>query len=237
MRPLSFRPIAVCIGARTAILHRCSHLAFISPAGIGVCTLHFSRQFALVLAPLCTLFPKVATAMAVVNSKPLVHILVGIDPRIKKPVLYSEDEIDLEKETGVRARIRPQFGTYGELMLKLTVKRGCSEKALQTAEIKAIAIIKFNWDNPRHYVEDAVQPPPYRSDEYVEDPVEAMIRFAQHGRSRFITQLASNVEPPRPPKRPLSPPNGDGGSNKKGYFLGPRHGQAEGEQYPASRRP
>ena len=75
-------------------------------------------------------------------------------------------------------------------------------------------------------------PPPHTSDEYVEDPVEEMIRFAQHGRSRFMTQLASNVEPPRPPKRPLSPPNGDGGSNKKGFF-GPRHGQAEGEQYPA----
>ena len=169
--------------------------------------------------------------MAVVNSKLSVHILLGIDPRIKKPVLYSEDEIDLEKETGVRARIRPQFGTYGELMLKLTVNRGCSEKALQAAEIKAMAIIKFNWENPRHYVEDAVQPPPYISDEYVEDPVEEMIRFAQHGRSRFMTQLASNVEPPRPPKRPLSPPNGDGGSNKKGFF-GPRHGQAEVEPDP-----
>ena len=76
------------------------------------------------------------------------------------------------------------------------------------------------------------RPPPHTSDEYVEDPVEEMIRFAQHGRSRFMTQLARNVEPPRPPKRPISPPNGDGGSNKKGFF-GPRHGQAEGEQYPA----
>ena len=72
--------------------------------------------------------------------------------------------------------------------------------------------------------------PTHTSDEYVEDPVEEMIRFAQ--RSHFMTQLARNVEPPRPPKRPLSPPNGDGGSNKKGFF-GPRHGQAEGEQYPA----
>jgi len=170
--------------------------------------------------------------MADANSHIRTDKWVSIDPRIEKPVLYSVDEINIEKETGVRARIRPQFGMYGELMLKLTFKGGCAEKALQAAEIKAMAIIKFNWDNPRHYVEDAVQPPPYTSDEYVEDPVEEMIRFAQHGRSRFMTQLASNVEPPRPPKRPLSPPNGDGGSNKKGFF-GPRHGQAEGEQYPA----
>ena len=40
--PLSFRSIAVCICVRTAILHRCSHLAFIPPSCIGVRTLQVS---------------------------------------------------------------------------------------------------------------------------------------------------------------------------------------------------
>ena len=40
--PLSFRSIAVCICVRTAILHRCSHLAFIPPSCIGVRTLPFT---------------------------------------------------------------------------------------------------------------------------------------------------------------------------------------------------
>ena len=40
IHPLPFRSIAVCIGVRTAILHRCSHLTFIPPSCIGVRTLH-----------------------------------------------------------------------------------------------------------------------------------------------------------------------------------------------------
>ena len=40
--PLLFPSIAVCIGVRTAILHRCSHLAFIPPSCIGARTLHSS---------------------------------------------------------------------------------------------------------------------------------------------------------------------------------------------------
>ena len=42
IHPLPFRSIAVCIGVRTAILHRCSHLTFIPPSCIGVRTFHFS---------------------------------------------------------------------------------------------------------------------------------------------------------------------------------------------------
>ena len=42
--PLPFRLVlgsnVVCIGVRTAILHRCSHLTFIPPSCIGVRTLH-----------------------------------------------------------------------------------------------------------------------------------------------------------------------------------------------------
>ena len=45
IHPLPFRSIAVCIGVRTAILHRCSHLAFISPAGIGARTLPFTVRW------------------------------------------------------------------------------------------------------------------------------------------------------------------------------------------------
>ena len=48
--PLPFRSIAVCIGVRTAILHRCSHLAFISPAGIGARTLPFTVRWSYRLA-------------------------------------------------------------------------------------------------------------------------------------------------------------------------------------------
>ena len=75
------------------------------------------------------------------------------------------------------------------------------------------------------------RPPPHTSDEYVEDPEEKMIRVIQHVANRYMPSTGK-TETTRPPKRPLSPPNGDGGSNKKGFF-GPRHGQAEGEQYPA----
>ena len=56
MRPLSFRPIAVCIGVRTAILHRCSHLAFISAAGIGARTLPFTVRWSYRLALLRVVF-------------------------------------------------------------------------------------------------------------------------------------------------------------------------------------
>ena len=38
--PLPFRSIALCIGVRTAILHRCSHLVSIPPSCIGVRTVH-----------------------------------------------------------------------------------------------------------------------------------------------------------------------------------------------------
>ena len=50
IHPLPFRSIAVCIGVRTAILHRCSHLAFISPAGIGARTLPFTVRWSYRLA-------------------------------------------------------------------------------------------------------------------------------------------------------------------------------------------
>ena len=42
IHPLPFRSIVVCIGVRTAILHRCSHLTSIPPSCIGARTLHFS---------------------------------------------------------------------------------------------------------------------------------------------------------------------------------------------------
>ena len=74
------------------------------------------------------------------------------------------------------------------------------------------------------------RPPPHTSDEYVEDPEEKMIRAIQDVANRYLPSTG-NTETTRPPKRPLSPPNGDGGSNKKGNF-GPRHGQAEGEPDP-----
>ena len=50
IHPLQFRSITVCIGVRTAILHRCSHLAFISPAGIGARTLPFTVRWSYRLA-------------------------------------------------------------------------------------------------------------------------------------------------------------------------------------------
>ena len=40
--PLPFRSIAVCIGVRTAILHRGSHLAFIIASGFAPCQFRFS---------------------------------------------------------------------------------------------------------------------------------------------------------------------------------------------------
>ena len=40
--PLPFRSIAVCIGVRTAILHRCSHLAFIIASVFAPCQFRFS---------------------------------------------------------------------------------------------------------------------------------------------------------------------------------------------------
>ena len=76
------------------------------------------------------------------------------------------------------------------------------------------------------------RPPPHTSDEYVEDPEEKMIRVIQHVANRYMPSTgASSSETTRPPKRPLSPPSGDGSSNKKGNF-GPRHGHAEGEPDP-----
>ena len=74
------------------------------------------------------------------------------------------------------------------------------------------------------------RPPPHTSDEYVEDPEEKMIRAIQDVANRYLPST-ENTETTRPPKRPLSPPNGDGGSNKKGNS-GPRHGQAESEPDP-----
>ena len=34
-------------------------------------------------------------------------------------------------------------------MLRLIFKRGFSDEALQAVEIRAMAIIRFNWENPR----------------------------------------------------------------------------------------
>ena len=34
-------------------------------------------------------------------------------------------------------------------MLRLSFKRGFSDEALQAVEIRAMAIIMFNWENPR----------------------------------------------------------------------------------------
>ena len=68
---------------------------------------------------------------------------------------------------------------------------------------------------------------PHTSDEYVEDP--EMIRVIE---DRWLQWTGKDRDDPRrPPKRPLSPPNGDGSSNKKGNF-GPRHGHAEVEPDP-----
>ena len=72
--------------------------------------------------------------------------------------------------------------------------------------------------------------PTHTSDEYVEDPEEEMIRVIQRVAKRYWPSTGETATT-RPPKRPLSHPSGDDGSNKKGNF-GPRHGQAEGEPDP-----
>ena len=78
------------------------------------------------------------------------------------------------------------------------------------------------------YVEDPDSSPEFY--EYVEDPEENMTRAVQDVANRYLPSTGQ-TETTRPPKRPLSPPSGDGSSNKKGNF-GPRHGQAEGEPDP-----
>ena len=66
---------------------------------------------------------------------------------------------------------------------------------------------------------------PHTIDEYVENPVEKMMRVMQD----HYLHHTGKTETTRPPKRPWW--HGDGSSNKKGNF-GPRHGQAEGEPDP-----
>ena len=78
------------------------------------------------------------------------------------------------------------------------------------------------------YVEDPDSSPEFY--EYVEDPEENMTRAVQDVANRYLPSTGQ-TETTRPPKRPLSHPSGDDGSNKKGNF-GPRHGQAEGEPDP-----
>ena len=89
--PLPFRSIAVCIGVRTAILHRCSHLA--------VCT--------------CV---RTCVAMANANKKQVFDRYIPVDPEIKKAVLYAVDTNLVKNQTGVAVRVKP---CANGMMLKL----------------------------------------------------------------------------------------------------------------------
>ena len=146
MHPLPFRSIAVCIGVRTAILHRCSHLAFFlvchSDDRLRTSSLVRAVIF-FVVQGVCCCFTMPATRSTMKFKKE--HKYLRIKLNFARPLLEEKDfrKIWIGSGRKVKARFET-LASDGETKLVLQALRHCDDAVLQAAGQHAMDIIEFN---------------------------------------------------------------------------------------------